>query len=293
MKALCISGGATKAIQLAIAAIETMKIHKPDIIAGVSAGAMIALPLALGMYSELLYEASHITPDDMFTVNPVKKGNISMIGWIRAIQGVIGKRDKHKYSFGVQDTRHFLLNFITQDMYDRYIADSTMPDILVMSVDMTTGQPYVSSAKSMTRMQFIERVEESSHIPIFTDAVNGRVDGGLWAHNPAWYLLEHGYIKPNAIISIYSREQQFRIPVCDKWRDDVFNNIKRTQQISNVALSTCGQSMTYWWAKANGAYHKDIFCPQVLDEMYDFDEGQIRDAMEKTLKSVTEQLAKP
>lgn len=293
MKAICISGGATKAIQLAIASIETMKIHKPDVIAGVSAGAMIALPLALGMYDELIYEASNITPDDMFTVNPVRKGKISIIGWIRAVQGVIGKKDKDKYSFGKQDTRHFLREFITEEMFNKYKSDRSLPDVIVMSVDMTFGMPCIYSAKQMTREQFIDAVEESSHIPIFTDAVNGKVDGGLWAHNPAWYLLHFGILNPTSIISIYSREQPFKIKHDKQWKEDVFSNIKRTMGLSNVALSTCGQAMTYWWAKANGAYHKDIFCPQVLDELYDFDDEQIRDAMDKTLKSVIEQLAKP
>ena len=270
---LCISGGSTKAIQLAIAAIEVRKKWKPTVIAGLSAGAIIALPLELGMYDSLINEAVDIEPHEMFKVRPTKNGKITLRGWLRALGGVVGI--KNSYSFGIQDTRHFLTSYITASMFDEYKRRDDTADIIVMTVDMTEGKPKLYNAKSLEYLEFIEAVEKSCHIPIMTNAVGNEVDGGLWAHNPEWYILDKGIITPNEVISIYAREEEFKVKTDSKWANNVFQNIERTLYLYNVALSSCGQSSAKWFCKSNNIKHLQLFCPQVLDELYDFDKDQL------------------
>jgi predicted acylesterase/phospholipase RssA len=257
----------------------------------VSAGAIIALPLALGMFDKLYEETIHIKRDEMFTSTPTnKKGKISLKGWIRAIEGVIKTKETDRYSFGLQDTRHFLISYITEEMFNSYKKNSSLPDILVMTVNMTSGLPEVYSAKELTYKLFVEAVEKSCHIPIMTDAVEDEVDGGVWAHNPEWYLLHKGLINPSEIISIYSREKVFKIASSVKWKENVFENITRVLGVFNVALSTCGQGYAYWFCKANKIKHLQLFCPQILDELYDFDEEQLEEAARKTQISIIMQI---
>jgi hypothetical protein len=123
-----------------------------------------------------------------------------------------------------------------------------------------------------------------------TDAVVSEVDGGNWAHNPEWYLLLVGAIQPTEMISVYVREQEFRINSSTEWRKNLIKYIERGMQVFNVALSTAGQFGAYWYCKANGIKHLQLFCPQVLDEMYDFDDEQLREASNITLISIKHQL---
>lgn len=293
MKLLNISGGATKAIQLAVASIEVYKRWKPDIIAGVSAGAIIALPLALGMFDLLIQESLDIKPDEMFKVRPTnKKGKITLHGWMRAISGVIQTKETDKYSFGIQDTRHFIKNFITEEMFNSYKANKELPDILVLTVNVTYGCPIVYNLKTLNYLQAIEAIEKSCHIPIMTDAIEDEVDGGLWAHCPEWYLLHNNILKPSEVISIYSREEIFKVKKSTKWKENVFENITRTLQLFNIALSTCGQGLAKWYCIANNIKHLQLFCPQVLEETYEFDESKLKNAMNLTLISINEQLEK-
>jgi len=177
MKALIGSGGSTKGIQLAVATIEVLESgYKPDIVAGTSVYSIIALPLILGMYNEVLSECLDIESDEMFKVVPVKKGKITFRAGLRAFLGLIGI--ENKYSFGVQDTRHFTKKYITEEMFEAYKCNNALPDIWIMTVDFTTGLPVIYKAKSLSYSEYIEAVEKSAHIPVMTDAVGDEVDGG-------------------------------------------------------------------------------------------------------------------
>jgi predicted acylesterase/phospholipase RssA len=288
MKVLNGSGGSTKGIQLAIATIELFdRGFKPDVVSATSVYSIIALPLLLGMYDEVISECMGIEPEEMFTVLPVNKKGITFKAKMRAIKGMLGFKDN--YSLGVQDTRHFTKKYITEAIFNEY-KESDLADIIIMTVNYDNGYPVLYRAKSLSYDEYVEAVEKSAHIPVMTDAVGSEVDGGNWAHNPEWYLLLVGAIQPTEMISVYVREQEFRINSSTEWRKNLIKYIERGMQVFNVALSTAGQFGAYWYCKANGIKHLQLFCPQVLDEMYDFDDEQLREASNITLISIKHQL---
>jgi len=286
-KLLCYSGGATKAVQLAVAGIETYKSgYRPDFIAGLSAGAMISLPIELGMYDEVLTEASSLTLKSMFQISPVtKKGKLSFMGWLRLLVG--------KHSFGVQNTRKFLTDYISFDTFNRY-KEGLYADILVFTVLPSTREFHHVSIKDLDYKDFIEFVEASSHIPVMTEAVNingvYHYDGGNWAHNPDWLVLTNNIVEPTEIISIYSREEIIEAPLSDKWKKDVFGNIDNVIKTYNLALSKCGNECTKWYCAANNIKCNFLYCPNVLKNLYESDNKQLVNALLKTQESIKQQI---
>lgn len=285
------SGGSTKAIQLAVA-FKAVKLYgfKPDLIAGTSASSFLALPFELGLIDKAISEALDVTRDEFFIVNPFnKKGSISGWAYLRIAQGFLGR--KEHYSLGIQDTRHFLKKYITEEMFLSYKENPDTADIAVMTVDLYEGKPCVYYAKQCTWNEYIEAVEKSAHIPVTTQAIDDEIDGGLFAHNPEWYLFHQEGIKPKSVISIYSREKQFKVARSDKYDKHLFNYIHRTLELFNVALSTAGEGYAEYFCKANGIDRKVLYCKQILDEMYDFDKHQLIEAAIATEIDIAEQIA--
>lgn len=74
MKHLGISGGGTKIGGLYGAASVLMreKNYLPDVISGISAGAILSVPLAMGLFDELEKLLLHFSLKDFFSLPPIK-----------------------------------------------------------------------------------------------------------------------------------------------------------------------------------------------------------------------------
>ena len=69
--------------------------YKPKYITGISAGSILAVPIALGLYDEIKEFVTNFTLDDIFDIKPVNsKGDLTFCAGFRAITG--------KESFGSQ-----------------------------------------------------------------------------------------------------------------------------------------------------------------------------------------------
>jgi predicted acylesterase/phospholipase RssA len=280
MKLLSYSGGATRAVQLFANAEQLyLKGYKPDILAGVSAGAILALPIHLGLFETVKQETTSVDFKDMFKINPTtRKGSISFMGWLRMLT--------FRHSFGVQDTRKFLLDNITPDMYQAFKESNT--ELYIFVVNPTSKMWEYFKTSEMDYLTYIEAVEASSHIPVLTDAVkinsDHYVDGGNWAHNPDWLLLTENIIKSSEVVSIYSRDYKYHFNKDTKWKNNVLSNIANTQKISSCALSIAGSRVTEWYCKANNIPYTCMYSPQVfpLNVQYPEDDKQLLEAYYKT-----------
>jgi predicted acylesterase/phospholipase RssA len=96
MNALCISGGATKIVGEFGVAEQIFQKFRPEYIAGVSAGAVLALALPTINWenecncrsSKLMNTLLRMKSKDLWTVNPTNsKGGLSVKAVIRAITG--------------------------------------------------------------------------------------------------------------------------------------------------------------------------------------------------------------
>ena len=75
MKHMGISGGGTKIAGLFGIAESIIydRGYIPDVISGISAGAILALPLALGKRQEIKDQVLNLEMDDFFSTSPIKK----------------------------------------------------------------------------------------------------------------------------------------------------------------------------------------------------------------------------
>jgi len=303
MNVLNLPGGSTKALQIAIAAIIVMSEYgyKPDIITGTSAGAIIALALYLGKFDEIIEQGKNVELDSMFEVSPTDgKGNLSWAAYRRMLWGLLPFVNE-SYSLGIQNTRHYFTNNISEEEFYKYRFNIDSPDILILVVDPTTKDYLWYNLKDLTYEEAIEIVEMSAHIPIMTEAVKAKdhygVDGGIAAHNPEWLFYKdfntlYPNLNINSSVAIYPREFDFPLEESDKWKKNVLNNIDNTILMQNKFLSLAGQSSAYWYCKANNIKHLQLFCPQILDmdARYDVDDQQLEKAIEMTKVSIEKQI---
>jgi len=158
MKILNISSGGTKFIGLVTASRQILKHYTPDIITGVSAGAIASVPCALGYFDECIDRGLALTLDDMFSISPVKKS-----GNVRLTRALF----KHG-SFGEQKIDKLLGSLITEELYYQY-QDGNYPTCLVQTVNRKTKEIKVWNLKStkLDYTDYLNIVSASAAIPIW------------------------------------------------------------------------------------------------------------------------------
>jgi len=206
MRSLCLSGASTKIPMLAGAAIAVCKYKKyrPTYILGTSAGAIISLPLALGLYEDIEYYTKNFTLDNIFGKKPVnEKGAITFSAIKRLITG--------KESLGTQDAlKETLKGIISPEQFVEYKVGS-YPICFVGVVEFRTGARKYINLKECTYEEYLDAVIASSSIPIFVESVKSfgghLYDGGVRDHIGSHWLMENVKVSEN--ISIYSRPENY------------------------------------------------------------------------------------
>lgn len=268
MNCLFFSGGGTKFVGLATMGSEIIKDgYEPNVIGGVSAGALLSVPLALGMVDEVLEIGLKMQASDMFSVPPTNnKGSITWRGIWRAITG--------KPSLGVQDTRKFVMKTITEKRFNEYIRGK-YPICYAMAVNFIYGNRRLWNLKECTYEQYIDAVSASSHIPVTTQPViiDGEpyFDGGVRDHIPSNVILEKMALEKNVpthVISVYSRPKD-NVIFNHQPTKNVMSVLKRTIEIMNVEISKSDELQEAAFCEKNGVELRQYFLPHVLDSFYD------------------------
>ena len=101
MKVLNLSGGASKASgEVGASQVLVENGYSPDIITGVSAGAVLAVPIALGMWDKTIDFTTNLELKQIFSKSPItSKGKLSKTAYWRFIRrkeslGVMGNLSK-------------------------------------------------------------------------------------------------------------------------------------------------------------------------------------------------------
>lgn len=276
-KVLNISGGATKITGLLSAskAISQKMDYRPDIITGVSSGAICAMIVATGLYSkaeEVLKDLSLSTFMDQPPVN--SKGKLTLNAYIRALTG--------KNSLGVQNIPKVLSQIITKEVFDRYQMQSRiMPDVWIIAINARTGAPRSWNAKWLTYEKYLQVVAASCAIPVFTQPIEieGEIyyDGGLRNHIGGAWLLKH--IKPQVgeMISIFSRPkiEDFKLER-EKPANGLFQLLNDTITIMNIDISSNDEYAERAICKARGIKYLPLHMPSITKSVYDVDKDRLK-----------------
>jgi len=270
MKQLSLSGAGSKIPLLGSAAITLLTKHnyKPDIIIGTSSGALLALPLALGLYNEIEKIVKNFTMDTIFNMRPVnKKGKITLGAIWRVLRG--------KNSLGLQNNLiKTLKNLIPLKFFDDYKYNNKYAEVFIVTVEFKTGKRKYIRAKDLSYENYIKYAIASTTIPIFAESIdiNGNYyyDGGIRDFMGSHWGFENLSITEN--ISIYSRPKDFNITETNWKPKNIYTVLQRTIDIMMLEISKNDLIKETLLAEKMNINNIQFFMPHVeTSNYYDID----------------------
>jgi predicted acylesterase/phospholipase RssA len=272
MKHLGISGGSTKIAGLTGAALEIIKTYKynPDVVSGISAGSILALPIVLNKWDMLEKSVKNLKLNDFFDISPVNsKGKFTLRAIWRLIIG--------KSSLGRQKNLvKRLKEFVSDVEFIQYQHSDNLATVYIGTVDFKTGSRYYFNLKdkSITYEMYLQIVLASASVPIFVEEVNMKIeneqvylfDGGVRDHiGTAWILQNVQNISET--ISIYARPENYNI---GEWKpSNIFSVLNRYIDIVNVETSKSDEQLEDLLCFTKNIKQTKVFLPSVLLSLYD------------------------
>jgi NTE family protein len=283
MKVLSLSGGGTYIYGIAEAVKRIAeKGYSPDIVAGTSAGAIVAL--AYCVLGDEFYDAvMAFKPTEAMVKRPFTDGG-------RLTWSAIWRMVTFRNSLGVQSITPLLKKVITKQQFMSWQANEHSPEAYVTIVDINTGGRLLMNLKGMPYEVALLCVEASTRVPILTEPleINGRhyIDGGIRDHNPSGLLLEsvHGVTD---IVSVYARPKDSKTTQLTKmsWYFILF----RTLEIYAIEVSKAEEKAEIEWQKQRpDRTLVQVFLPRVLRNFYDTNPDRITELRRLSRAAVDE-----
>jgi len=280
MQHLGISGGGTKITGLYGAAKELIQGHgyAPKVISGISAGAILSLPIALKKWTAIDRILDHLTLKTFFSHPPVKaNGKLTLGAYWRLIRG--------KHYLGQQSAlRDQLAAVISQEEYYHWCdrAGTQLPAVIVGTVDRRTGARHYWDLRFYHYDAALDFICASAAIPVFTKGVFHHhmhlYDGGLRDHNPSAWVLEHSHWA-DAItehVSIYSRPKDYRLQDKPIQPSNALAVLQDYIDITNVEISKMDERMEVMLCEQKGIKYRQYFLPSIMESVYDTDPERLK-----------------
>lgn len=274
MKHLGISGGGTKIGGLFGMAevLLAEKSYRPDIISGISAGAILGLPLAMGKFDEIREWVLEYSLRDFFSQPPVKQnGRLTLRAYWNFLTGkpYLGKQENLPKT---------IAKVITPEVFGEYVSGN-YPVCIVGAVDFIAGGRKYINLKEVDYETCLQAVNASASIPIYTEAVrlNGwyLFDGGVRDHiGTAWILKRYQGVTES--VSLYSRPEDFQV-LPEEFSDrNLLKILARYVDITNTEVSKNDEWMEDAICRERNIRQHKVFLPRVMDSVYDTDPGRLQ-----------------
>jgi predicted acylesterase/phospholipase RssA len=292
----CSGGAVMFAGMIASARVTVESGYIPDVMAGVSSGAMVLPLIAVAIEIPELWDitqkvANEVQPKDYFPgwddmpVGP--KGNLTI--------HAIGRIATGHPNLGEQDIRDLYKSVFTEEYFE--VFKHSEIDCYAYGVDYDLGklvEYHLNSATSLDDL--IDMLQASNRIPIFTQAkdYNGvrHFDGGMKTHNPGQFIMKkHPELEQH--ISVFARtgftdiEKFFtdEMGFDNKWDNNLIAVVDRTIRVTTHQISLNDQELQMLYAEKYNIKYKPIFLPAtMLDEMYDNDTEEVTAFAEESTK---------
>lgn len=267
---LNISGGATKISGLFGAAKAILKNTTVDLITGISSGAILAVPLALGLFDEIEELILNVSMEDMFKINPYKEDKISNRAILRVLFG--------KSSLGTSNVANTLKSLISEERFNTY-KTGDYPDVEIGVVDYNTGEMLYYKVKELCYDDYITLTVASTSIPIIYEPVNykGRVlyDGGVREHIASIYTIEN--YDPKTCYNVYSRPKDNKV-LTGSWKlSNILSVVDRTQQIQFTELEKRSDKYLELLLEKKNINVKSVYLPRIMQSLFDIDKERIKE----------------
>jgi len=261
---LSISGGATDIVTLAGCVFSILeKGFEPNSFSGVSAGAILSLPLALKKYNQIENLVRNFTLDTIFDKKPVgKKGGVSA--------GAIARVAFGANSFGTyENLRKTLTSVVSKDDFAKLDCD-----VFVGVTNYTNGNSEIHNIRNYSYEDAISFVIASASIPIFAPPVfikgSEYFDGGIRDHCIANKLLDQYDFEE--LVTIYVRDtlNKSQKPfVCN----DILSIAERTIQIRSSEISLSDQRIESEICHRKGIKYQTFNLVGQMDSYFDCDKA--------------------
>ena len=285
MKRLGGSGGGTKGAGILGAMEAVIKGgYKPTVIDGISVSAVLAVPAAIATVKPDMWELMkdvflNLKVDDFFSKtwygmskSPITdKGKLSFYAKLCAVTGRSYLGDQAKL-------RQTIQYVVPKPLFLEYKNSRKMPKAIVGSVDLLSGARVYHNLKKVTYEKFIDAVQASASIPVFTKPVittdGSLVDGGIRDHiTDPEYFKEYKDITQS--ITIYSRPEDKDISL-EKVPKNWLDMIMRTIDIMELEISKSDERLEKRFADEIGYTPNRIFLPSILEHVYDSDNSRLK-----------------
>ena len=261
-KLLSISGGATEIANLAGCAIGIMRGYNPDIFAGVSAGAILALPLALGKLHLIESLVKDFSLDDIFDKDPFgRNGGVSLNGALRVVSG--------RPSLGSMAALADTLSSVVSEKEFKTLKK----EVYVAATNYSKGEQTVFKLNDLDYSTAINAIVASASIPIITEPVRigGDLffDGGILDHNIANKVLTDRAGITHAR-TIYVRDPQ------SDWRiTNIFSVIKKTISLMTKEISVSDETIERKICKEKGIDYRTYILESQMKSLFDTDPDRL------------------
>ncbi|WP_074977154.1 patatin-like phospholipase family protein [Zhouia amylolytica] len=309
MKHLGISGGGTKIGGLfgVAESIIFERGYQPDIISGISAGAVLSLPLALGKRNLIKEMVLDFSLKTFFNVPPVKEN-----GKIRLFNA-IGKIIAGKPYLGEQKNLERLLKqIVSREEFEHYKTADNLPICIVGAVDFYTGKRFYINLKEVSYDDFPKFVNASASLPIFTPGVkfNTKItdfegvsnahdkvllfDGGVRDHSPSAKILNSKITNFNITetCTIFSRPESLYdiLSPFDFLPRNLLKILERYVSITNAEVSKNDQAQEAQIIKEKEILdHGTFYLPRIMKGVYDVDKSRLAALYENSKEIVTDE----
>ena len=279
MKLLSFSGASTKISALAAHA-KNNKDFKPDIIAGLSSGALIILPYLLGKHEELKELSTNLKLSDIFDKSPVNKnGKIPFLGYIRGLL---------KGSFGsMRGLEKTIKKYISIKEYYTLIQSPDCPIIYIGVVNVNTKTFELIELNKCSYEYAIKVLIASSSIPMYTPPIELEtgfyLDGGLFNHNPASEIIRMYNTKLTEVLSVYSIPNEIDKPDYAYNGKSIGRTLSKTFEVLQNAISVENQKTEVDLCLYYNVKLTQLFSPKVLKGVYDVNNQRLKELYDKTL----------
>jgi predicted acylesterase/phospholipase RssA len=297
MKHLGISGGGTKIVGLFAAAevIIREKNYKPDLISGISAGAILSVPLAMEKWELLHKFFKNVKLDAFFNVPPVKPDG--SFRPLHTLWQIITCRHYLGEQYNLEES---LSQVIPQNDFNNYKSNAAYAPCVVGAVDFIHGERVYVNLKEVSYENFLSMVNASASLPVFTPGIKrGPIndfegetrpkegdtlvlfDGGVRDHSPSLRMLESTKWNITETCTIFSRPEDNEIlnPTSgDKtFPKNLLDVLNKFVDITNTEISKDDERMEKAFLAANPRIkdHGRYFLPAIMHGVYDVDSSRL------------------
>jgi predicted acylesterase/phospholipase RssA len=274
MNLLSFSGGATKATALAAhGRIILESGYKPDVIVGVSSGALVMLPLLLGKHELLKEYTTTLSLEDIFDCPPVnEKGKITLSSGLRGItKGYLGTMNNLKNSIRF---------FVSEEEFANFCRNKKSPLLYAGVTNMNNYKFKLILLNNLTYEAFIETILASASIPVFTPPVRiGKelyYDGGLIHHNPAINILRSKKYNFKECISVYSRPEVIEDYDPGYTGKSIGRTLSKTVDYLQTAVSMHDAEAEKDFCDLHNIKLIQRFSPKIMKGVYDVDNTRLK-----------------